>query len=184
MKKVFTVFTALIFMILTNSCDKAKDTINELTEFDIDMSANANIPAATFTTVVDITQPLEIETPEIPTNATEEFSKNKTSADLISEIKVTRLTITTTAANMDYIKSISINIKSGSTKQRVARKDVMPTGVNTVSLDLDDVNIKDYISKDKISFQISALLNAGKIPNQAQELKIDQRVRVKATLIK
>lgn len=163
-----------------NSCDKTKDSINQLTEFDIDYTTEANIPSTSFTTVV---QPVDINTPEFPTNSSSQFSANKTSTDLVSEIKMTRFNISTSGANLDFLKSISIYIKSpGKPDVLVAKKDNVPTGVTSVAADLQDVNIKEYIVGEKVSFRASFLFQTGN-PG-TQNLKIDNTVRVKATLLK
>jgi len=180
MKKVFGFLVAAAIAFGTSSCDKTKDSINQLTEFDIDYTTNASIPSTSFTT---ITQPVDINTPEFPTNSSSTFSANKTSKDLISEIKMTRFNLSTTGPNLDFLKSVTIYIKSpGQPDRLVAKKDNIPAGSTSVAADLEDVNIKDYISGEKVSFRVSFLFQTGS-PG-TQNLKIDNTVHVKATLLK
>lgn len=182
MKRAFSILLSGMILFSISSCNKAKEKIDELTEFDIKLpTTDAEIPASTAT--VATTQTFEIVTPDVPTGSASEFSKNKTSLDLVSEIKMAKLNISTTG-NLDYMKSISVYIRSGNDEKRVAKKDVIPAGTTDLALDMDDVNIKDYISKDNIKFRINALLDGSKLPSTAQKLKIDGTAHVKATLIK
>lgn len=185
MKKSILLFLSSLIILGFNSCDKAKEKIDELTEFDIALpTASADLPAATFTAPsVNLNQAIVINTPEIPTNSSSEYSKNKTTFDLVSEIKMVKLNVKTDG-NLDFMKSIEVFIKAGSDEKRIAKKDVIPAGTADLALDLDDVNIKDYISKEKISFKISVMPDANKLPKTAQTLKIDGTAHVKATLIK
>ncbi len=185
MKKLLSLLITSVLLFAVSSCDKIKKQVDELTEFDISLPTTAiDIPAASFTTAaVNITQPLVIETPEVPTNFSSEYSKNKTSADLISEIKMSKLSLYS-PVNLDYMKSITLFIKSGASEVKVAKKDIVPTGTNTLNFDMEDVNIKEYILKEKISFKISMLLDANKLPAEAQKLNLDGTFHVKATLIK
>jgi hypothetical protein len=180
MKKIFGLLLAIVVMFGITSCDKTKDDINKLTEFDIDYTTNLEIPSTSFTTV---TQAVNIDTPEMPTNSSSVFGSKGTSKDLISEIKMTKFNLSTTGPNLNFLKSISIYIKSpGQADRLIAKKDNIPVGVTSVAADLEDVNIKDYISAEKISFRVSSLFQTGNPGNQ--NLKIDNTVHVKATLIK
>ena len=179
MKKVALLLASAVLFGLT-SCQKTKDTINSLTEFDIPYSSNFNVPAtpsSTASTQVDVT------TPDIPTNSSSIYGNNKTSADLVSEIKLTKLTISTTGANLDYLKSVSVYIKTASISEKlIATNAAIPTGVTSVTLAPQDVNIKDYINQSNIQFRVSSTISSS--GTTAQTLKLDETVHVKATLLK
>lgn len=180
MKKITSIIAATFLLLGIASCTKTKDAVDELTEFDISYSNNVSIPASNFTTT---TVPVNISTPDIPTNATSNFSSNKTASNLVSEIKMTKFNISTTGANLDFLKSVSIYLKTASLGETlIATKDNIPAGATSVSADLKDVNIKDYITKDNISFRFSFLFQSGSASNQ--DLKLDETVHVKATLLK
>lgn len=180
MKKIALLLATAWMILISGSCQKTKDEINQLTEFDINYTTDVTIPSTSFTT---ITQAVNIDTPEIPTNASSNFSANKTSKDLVSEIKLTKFNISTSGADLNFLKSITIYIKAtGKADQLVAKKDNVPSGVTSVAADIEDVNIKDYISGEKFSFRASLLFQTGSSSNQ--NLKIDNTVHVKATLLK
>lgn len=180
MKKILTLLIPALFLLGFSSCEKTKTKIDELTEFDINNSTTAPVPAVSYTTGMPA---VEITTPEFPTNSSSQFSANKTSADLVSEIKMSKFTISTTGTNLDFLKSVSVYIKTANLGDvKVAEKTNIPSGVQSFQADLSDVNIKEYIFKDKIQFKLN-LTFAGS-PGSNQNLKIDQTVHVKATLIK
>jgi hypothetical protein len=182
MKKIILSFGLVILFIGINSC--AKKQIDELTEFDIAYSNTVVVPATTLNNTVSATAPIDIKTPDVPTNSSSSFSSNKTSSDLISEIKMKSLTISVPSGNLDFIKSVSIYINAtGLSEALVASKSVIPSGQTSVVMDMGDVNIKDYIKKDNISFRVTGTVQTG-TGQLAQTIKLDEVVHVKATLIK
>lgn len=184
MKKTILLLASTLILFGISSCQKAKDQIDQLTEFDIPYSNNIVVPATTLNNTVSATAPIDIKTPDVPTNSSSLFSSNKTSADLISEIKMKSLTISVPSGNLDFLKSVSIYINAtGLAEALVASKTIIPTGQTSVTMDMGDVNIKDYIKKDNISFRVSGTVQTG-TGQIAQTLKMDEVVHVKATLIK
>lgn len=184
MKKTILLLASAFMLFGISSCQKAKDQLDQLTEFDIPYSNNITIPESTLNNTISATAPLDIKTPDVPTNSSSIFSNNKTSSDLISEIKMKSLTISVPTGNLDFIKSISIYINaSGLSEALVASKLTVPVGQTSVSMDMGDVNIKDYIKKDNISFRVTGTVQTG-TGQIAQTLKMDEIVHVKATLIK
>ena len=82
-----------------------------------------------------------------------------------------------------WIKSITIYIKAANVgEQIIASKTLIPTGITALSLDLQNVNIKNYIFEDNIQFRVLAIFDATASVDQI--LKMDETVHVKATLIK
>lgn len=179
MKNFIVYVLSGVFLLGIGSCQKTKDEINNATAFDLNYSSTASMPATPYTPSLP---PVDITTPEVPTNSAKAFSDNKTSTDLVSEIKLTKLDMTTSGTDFNFLKSIAVYLKSGASEQKVAEKTTIPAGVKTISLDLVDVNIKEYIFKDKIQFRVSSTLAAG--TSSSQDIKLDETVHVKATLIK
>jgi len=180
MKKIVALLLTSVLMMGLGSCQKTKDQINELTEFDIDYTSSMTIPSTSFTTV---TAPVEITTPNIATNTSTKFAENKTTQDLVSEIKMTKFNISTTGANLDFLKSVSIYIKTaGQPDQLVASKSNIPAGATSISADLQDVNIKNYLFAENMQFRVSFLFQTGSAGNQ--NLTLSETVHVKATLVK
>src|SRR6187402_73692 len=107
MKKA--IFSTLIIggvILLLCFCKKEKEQINEATEFSIDYSATLPIPSSS----VSVNAPVEFTSPDIPTTSTTRFAAEKTTKELINEIKLTKFNISTNTGNLDFLKSISISI--------------------------------------------------------------------------
>lgn len=177
-----TRFTGIIFFglsfLLLSSCKKTKDNVNEATEFDINYTTNLVIPS----TSVSVNVPVDFTTPEISTQSSSRFATEKTTKELVDEIKMTKFDISTSSGNLNFLKSLTIYIKSaGLTEMSVATKTVIPQGVAAFSADLSDVNIKNFIFNDKIQFRVTVVVNTGLSSNQ--DLKMDQTVHVKGKKI-
>lgn len=179
MKKLAAVLTFSVLLSGLFSCEKAKDDINDATEFDMNYSLDVPIPSNTNYTV---TTPVDVSTPEISTGSAGRFSSEKTTKDLISEIKLTKFNISNSSGNLNFLKEISIYLKtSGKGETLVARKKDIPANTSSISADLQDVNIKDYISSEKIQFRLNLTITSG-LSND-QNLKIEQTIHVKGKKI-
>lgn len=183
MKKIIYFFIIASIFTIHGSCKK--EEANKLTEFDINYSTNLTIPSASITVAVSPTTSVEFTTPNIPTQNSTKFSAEGTSKSLVDEIKMTKfdLSVFGTGANLDFLKSLTIYIKAANVgEQVIASKTLIPTGITALSLDLQDVNIKNYIFEDNIQFRVLAIFDA--TASVDQTLKMDETVHVKATLIK
>ena len=177
MKKAIVFFLAVSFAIGISSCGKVKDDINKATEFDMNYASEVNVPIPSTTVVAS--QPLEITTPEIETGSASRFSSEGTASSLISEVKMTKFTITNANGNLDFLDSLYIYIKTpGQSDELVASKLSIPKGISSVACDLADLNIKEYIFKEKIQFRITAKVTSGSGSGD-QKLKLEETLRVK-----
>jgi hypothetical protein len=187
MKKILSLSLIIAFIGFGISCKKKEEAINKLTEFDINYSTTLTIPSNSIA-VNSQTTSVEFTTPNVPTQQSSKFSAEGTAQNLIDEIKMTQFKIATTStvstANLDYLKSVIVYIKaSGQSDQIIASKTNIPQGTTSVSLDLEDVNIKNYIFQDNIQFKVKATFDVTS-STPTQSLKLDETVHVKATLLK
>ena len=139
--KLLGIFLGLSFVFL--SCDK----IDKLTHFTINYDSETTIPATLY---IDI--PINVWTPNIPTNSTETFESNNTHKDLIEEIILTKMemTITTEGASWDFMKSIEIYISAdGVDETKIAwLYDIPQTGLKRITLKTSTSDLKAYIKMD------------------------------------
>lgn len=177
------IFAVLVFTGIT-SCQKTKDQVNKAAEFDMNYSTgditipSASIPS-TLTGSSATTQVVEFNTPEISTASASKFTSESTTQDLIEEIKMTKFNISNSSGNLNFLKSISIYIKtSGLGDLLVATKTVVPQNVSSFNADLTDVNIKQFIFKDKIQFKVSATFYTNSGASGEQKLKTAQTMHV------
>lgn len=183
MKKILNLLLVIAFIGFGLSCKK-KEEANKLTEFDISYSTNLTIPSASITVTTPTTS-VEFTTPNVPTQQSSKFSAEGTAQSLIDEIKMTQFKVSTTGTgnNLDFLKSLTVYIKASNVgEQKIASKSNIPSGSTSVSLDLDDVNIKNFIFQDNIQFRVLAIFDASAATDQT--LKLDETVHVKATLLK
>lgn len=173
-------FVTLLFTLglLNLSCKKTKEKVDELTEFDINYTTNLTVPSHTLATNV----PVDFTTPDISTNSSNKFLENNTTRELVSEIKLTKYNISVATGNLDFLKSLSIYIKSTSGETLIGTKTNIPAGVSETQLDLADVNIKSFIIEPSMKFRVTVTIDASTV--NGQNLKMDQTVRVKAILSK
>ncbi len=182
MKKTINFITICSIIAFGLSCKK-KD-IDKLTEFDINYSTNLTIPSASITVTTPTTS-VEFNTPNVPTQQSTKFNAEGTAQSLIDEIKMTKfdLSVLGSGANLDFLKSITVYIRAANVgEQIIATKANIPAGLTSISVDLQDVNIKNYIFQDNIQFRVLAIFDASAATDQT--LKMDETVRVKAKLLK
>lgn len=184
MKKAAISLLAVLTLMGLSACQKTKDDINKATEFDMDYSTEVTVPSSTLALPQGTTQPMDFTTPEIPTQSSSRFSAESTTKDLIEEIKLTKFNISNPSGNLNFLKSISIYIKSSAGEALVATKDNIPENSTSVTADVKDVNIKDHVFKDKIQFRVSVtLITSGSSSAQDQKLKTSQTMHVKGKRI-
>lgn len=174
MKKILGVSIILSLVVLNLSCKKDK-----ITEFDIDYTSTLTIPSTSITVNV----PADFNSPEIPTDSKDKFTSEKTVQNLVDEIKLTKFDLSVANGNLNFLKSLNIYLKtSGLGDVLIASKTSIPQGVSALAMDLENVNIKEYIFKDKIQFRVTVTIQTGLAATQ--QLKMDQTVHVKAKLVK
>lgn len=178
MKKVLSIALLAFVFLLNNSCKKTKEKVDQATEFDINYTTTLSVPSNT----LPVNAPVDFTTPNVPTLSDTKFLENKTAQNLVDEIKLTKFNISVASGNLDFLKSLSIYIKaSGVGEQLVGTKATIPTGVSSVALDLNDVNIKNYIFQPNIQFRVTVTIDASTL--NGQNLQLDETVHVKATLL-
>ncbi len=143
MKKILLVFFAVI--LAYGSCKE----IDKLTHFNMDFTSNITIDPTFF---IDI--PIDIWTPDIPTNSETTFENNDTRTDLIEKIILTQMNLSITSPDtqsFDFLKTIEIYIDAdGLEEKRIAwLLDIPQTGLKTINLDITEDDLKDYIKKDE-----------------------------------
>ena len=177
MKKALSFLIIVFVFCFGFSCKK--DKVDEITEFDISYSSAVSVPSNT----ISINVPIDYTTPDVSTSSTSKLTENKTAQNLVDYIKLTKFNVSVDAGNLDFLKSLSIFIKAaGIGETLVATKASIPTGITSVAMDLQDVNIKDYIFQPNVQFRVTVTIDASTL--NGQNLKLDETVHVKATVIK
>jgi len=143
MKKLLFIIVAVL--VIVQSCKE----VNKLTQFSISNNSTATIPAT-----LGIDLPIDIWTPDIPTNSETEFKSNNTAKNLVQHITLTSLSVEITSpesSTFDFLKNIEIYISAdGLAEKKIAWLDNIPqTGLKTIDLTVSSDDLQEYIKKDK-----------------------------------
>jgi hypothetical protein len=142
MKKALLLLPLLALLALgTFSCKKIK----QLLTFEITDTENVKIPA---TPLVGGLVTLNLPVP-VTNKASESFSKEGTSADLVKDVSLTKLTLTIadpSTENFNFLKSIEISIGTDQNDiVPLASLADVPMGVQTIELKSSGTKLDKYI---------------------------------------
>lgn len=144
MKKLIYLFVASV--LLFTSCEKA----SKLTEIKLPLTKSITIPAT------PIAGPVSITTPEIKTGIDSVLNAAGVSSKSIEDITLRKMSFVLTASKEDFsfLKSANVSlIAEGKEAVKIATAmDI--TKVMTLDFKTIDVDLKDYILKDKFSLKI------------------------------
>ncbi len=168
MKKLVLVLLGVI-LTSTWSCKE----VNKLTQFNMNYSDEITIPAT-----LGIDLPIDIWTPNIPTNSTSTFESNNTHKDLIQKINLTKMNLTITSpasSTWDFLKKIEIYISAdGLDDKKIAWLDDIPqTGLKSIDLTVSSDDLKEYIKKDEYKLETKTVTR--------QLVSHDTKVEIKST---
>ncbi|MDY7394434.1 hypothetical protein UMM65_04215 [Aureibaculum sp. 2210JD6-5] len=146
-------FILILAVVSVISCDQ----IDNLTKFTMDYDSSMTIPSST-----GINLPFVLNTPEMESNSESEFESNNTHKDLIEDIRLRVLKLTLTSPeneDFSFLESIKIFIVAdGLQELEIAyNEDVASSAGKVLDLKTIDVDIKDYIKKDKFSLRVKAV---------------------------
>jgi hypothetical protein len=100
----------------------------------------------------------------------------------MSELKIS--IVIPSSADFDFLNEIEIFIKApGLDEKRVAYKQNIPeTSLKSFFCDIDEVNLKDYISKENFSLRVRTITD--QVVFQDIQVRIDQKYKVRAKIRK
>lgn len=161
---------------LLTGCSK----IDELTKFNMDYNQSVTIPSS-----AGINLPFDLFTPDTETNSSSEFEVNDTRKDLIEEIKLTKLELiikTPNDADFSFLKSIEVYISAeGLDEIKIANYDDVPENTgNILSLETSDMDLKEYIKKDKFNLRLNTVTD--EVISQDYELDVNSTFFVDAKI--
>lgn len=169
MKKL--IFFLPLFLLCLFSCKK----VNELLTFEINNSSNIKIPATGL-----INAPVISPVPAT-VSAQESFKNNNTSASLVKDVSLNKLTLTITdpaATNFDFLKTIKIYIGTdNSDKVLLASLDNVPTGVSVIDLVPGTAKLDKYIKAESYTLYTDVTLRS----SVAKELTVRADSKFKVT---
>lgn len=174
MKQVLFALAAIAVFGLS-SCD-----FDEFTQFDMEFNSSITVPASS-----GINLPFDLFTPEITTNSESTFGSNNTSADLIESIKLTAMNLDITAPgdrDFDFLNSIKIYIDAdGLSELMIASLTDIPADVDNIELEVNDNDLKDYLTKDKFKLRVETVTD--EFLNNDVNIDVKSTYRVDASIL-
>ncbi|NMM50105.1 hypothetical protein [Marinigracilibium pacificum] len=175
MKKI-TFLSFILVSFLISSCD----TLDSLTQFYYDEETSFTIPGQAPTLFLG-----DISTPAMQSSGSQEFENNNSNVNLVESCKLTELTLTLTApqeANFDFLNEISIYIEAdGLSKKLIATETNVPAGVNTFSLETQDVELVEYIKAG--SYTLTTDVTTDKILSQDHTVNVYSKFFIDAKIL-
>jgi len=150
--------------------------VAELLTFEISDSQDIKIPASSVINVPFIS-PVPVTM-----NSQQSFQNNKTSANLVKDVRLTKLTLTISdpaTENFNFLQSIKIYIGTNdSDKVLLASQDNVPTGVSTIELVSSNTQLDKYIKASSYTLYTEVALRS----SVAEQITVraDSKFRVTA----
>ena len=170
MKKILLLLPlALLFCF---SCKK----LAQLLTFEISDSQDIKVPASSVVNVPFIS-PVPVTM-----NSQQSFQNNNTSANLVKDVRLTKLTLTISdpaTENFNFLQSIKIYIATNdSDKVLLASQDNVPTGVSTIELVSSNTQLDKYIKASSYTLYTEVALRS----SVAEQITVraDSKFRVTA----
>lgn len=160
-----------ILFLFSSGCKK----LNELLTFEISNSETIQIPASGILNV-PVISPVPVTM-----NSQESFKNNNTNANLVKDVRLSRLTLTITdpaAENFDFLQNIKISIGTDQNdKVPLASLDSIPVGVSTIVLKPEGSKLDKYIKAESYTLYTEVSIKS----NVARQLTIRADSKFKVT---
>jgi len=164
--------TSIFALLLAVSCKK----IEQLLTFYIDDTENIKV-AANSPLGLNMLSPVAV-----PTQSNQKFANNNTSADLVKDVSLDKLTLTIAdpnTENFDFLRSIEIYISTNSSDQiLLASLSDIPTGVQTITLKPTGAKLDSYIKAS--SYTLTTKATVAKLISKDITIRSDSRFKVTA----
>jgi hypothetical protein len=165
--------TALI--VSTLSCKK----IDELLTFEISNVSNITINATS-----PVNLPLNIASPDVTTNSSQQFQNNNTSDNHIKDIRLKDLQLSISSPSSQtfaFLKSVHIYISTNASNEiELASLENISSSAKTIVLNPTQVKLDDYVKA--ASYKLRSTIVTQQVLTQNVEIKIDSKFKVTATL--
>lgn len=175
MKKMF-----LLLVVVAIAAVQGCNALKKLTQFRVNQSTEFSVPSSLLVNV-----PVSLPSPDITTNSSQTFSNNNTNADLIESVKLEEMKLTITAPagkSFSFLKDIQLYLSApGLQEVLVAEKLNVTSTTGELLLDVKDVELKEYLKKDKLSLRSQVVTD--EVLTQSIQVKADSRFFVDAKIL-
>jgi hypothetical protein len=173
MMKKLLLTAVIISSVLFMGCDKAK----------VDVHFDLNIANVYFTIdTTSVTGDVQLSSTTFTSTLQQELESHDANLDDVKSITVTGVEFThLNPQNFDILdKAYAYLSVPGQPEQRIAYKDPVPVGVTVLPMDVDAVNLKNYLAQPVVTFNVTGHLNA---PNaEADSIQAHLTFKVEASV--
>lgn len=165
-------------MVFSSACEKAKEGVT----FTLSTRSEVTIPSTT-----GLNLPINLLSPDITTNSNSSFSSNRTTPELVREIKLSRLDINIMSPNQttfDFLRTLRVYMSAPDLPEveLASAVDIPADGRRSLELAVDkDTNFKEYLVKDRISLRVQATTR--QLVTSDTKLEVLPAFEVRASLI-
>lgn len=163
--RIFALLICAVCCLNFTSCEEAQDLLT----FELKETANFTVPRLIHAVDTNFT----ITTPNIPTNLKKTAEANGTNLDLVKDINLSSIKLTSTdpsTQDLGFLKTLNLYILTDNLPEKlIATKSNIPTGVgNELSLDATGAILDDYLKSDEFKLKID--IGADETLDQATEI--------------
>ncbi len=174
MKKIITSGLLIYILTVLSSCEKAK----------VDISFNLDAANIYFVIEQNTTQGnLTFATTSFTSDLQAKLDENNASIDDVESIELTAASfkmINPGSQNFDIVDKANAYLSaSGIAEIKVAYKDPVPDGVTQFSLDVESVNLKDYLKQSTVTFRASGFTNAPNVERDSLQAMLTFKIKAK-----
>ncbi len=177
MKKILLFVTAVLMLGL-GSCKKVEKQVDKLLTFTVSDEYAFQMPAV----------PVAIAFPPqsfpTSTDATEDYRKANTAANLVKDVKLDELTLAVTGpsgANFDFLENVTFYISTdmqGTDKVQMASLMTVPRGVSTITLEPSTNNLDKYLKAENYVLTVQTTFRTPLL--RATDMRMNYRFKVTA----
>jgi len=171
--KFIRIGSALIFSLLI--CLIACKKIEQLLTFYISNETSVTIPSTT-----PVNLPVDVGTPDVTSNSSQEFKNNNANVNLVKGIKLNNLTMTITDPQnqtFGFLKSIHLYISTDSANEiELAYLDSIPETATSISLLTTQSALDSYVKSATYKLRTQAVCRQLLTQNSTVDIKLKFKV--------
>ena len=171
-KTIGLIFGLCVFC---SSCKK----IEELFTFSI-----TNQCSVTISSTSPVNLPVDVTTPNVTSNSSQEFKNNNTDVSLVKNITLENLQLTITSPSnqtFNFLQSIHIYISTNSSNEiELAHLDQIPANVSSIALIATQAALDQYVKASSYNLRTEVVTN--QVITQNVDINVNSKFKVTANL--
>jgi hypothetical protein len=170
-----SVFGLFGLFVLCNSCKK----LEQLFTFTISNESSVTIASSS-----PVNLPVDIASPNVSSNSSQEFKNNNTNVNLVKNITLESLQLTITSPStqtFNFLQSIHIYISTNSSNEiELAHLDQIPANVSSIALIPTQAALDQYVKASTYNLRTAVVTD--QVLTQNVNINVDSKFKVTANL--